>query len=104
METFFGFKAPSQLPFLYRLLHCEAAQWGGIALCLGVQNIDHIKRNANRCVDYALALALQEWLESGKALWEKLVDAVKSPIGANNERFAKEIADTYQGKFFNIFT
>ena len=83
--------ADKHLPFLYRILHSVAADWNGLALCLRVNNRDQIQRNAIS-VDYALALALQDWLKSGNASWKMLLDAVASPVGARNRAIARDVA------------
>lgn len=91
------FSADRDLPYLYRLLHCVAADWNSFALCLEIENRDKIKRDS-LSVDISLALALQEWLRSGNASWRKLLKAVASPIGARNQALAKNLADSYRSK------
>lgn len=86
------------LPYLYRLLHRVAADWVGIALCLNVRNRQQIGRDSIG-VDYALALVLQDWLKSGESSWKKLLNAIKSPVGANHRALAMKIALSYQKAF-----
>lgn len=93
--------ADKHLPFLYRLLHSVAADWNGFALCLEVENRDQIKKDS-LCVDYALALTIQDWLKSGDASWRKLLEAVASRIGGRNEALAKKLAQSYQSKIHII--
>lgn len=78
-----------------------AADWVGIALCLNVRNRQQIGRDSIG-VDYALALVLQDWLKSGESSWKKLLNAIKSPVGANHRALAMKIALSYQSKSRNV--
>ena len=97
---FSHFLGEDHIPFLFRRLHRLTAKWEGFSVQLGVPvtQLENIKQNGTSA-DQCFALALWEWLKGcNNVSWRRLITAIFSPAGGENQVLAGEIAESFQGE------